>query len=86
MSKQMTIEDLTRILVECAGEAEGAPSGADFAETEFEELGYDSLALMETAARIKDEYGVDIPDDVVADLLTPRAFVDAVNNGVREGV
>ncbi|GAB3723929.1 acyl carrier protein [Nocardiopsis nanhaiensis] len=86
MSKQITVADLTRILVECAGETEGIDPGSDIGDIEFEALGYDSLALMETAARIKDEYGVDISDDVVAELRTPRSFVDTVNNGVSEGV
>ena len=83
---RMTIEDLTRILVECAGAADAVEAGKDLHDLEFEELGYDSLALMETAARTKVEFGVDLPDDVVAELHTPRAYLDTVNKNIGETV
>jgi minimal PKS acyl carrier protein len=76
MSK-MTIDDLRRVLVECAGEGDGL--SGDIHDRAFDELGYDSLALMETAARIAAEYGVAIPDEVVAELKTPREVLDLVN-------
>ncbi|PRX99102.1 acyl carrier protein [Allonocardiopsis opalescens] len=79
MSSPMTIDDLRRMLIACAGETRPAALAGDFADRDFEELGYDSLALMETAARIQDAYGVRIPDERVADLRTPRAVLDAVN-------
>lgn len=75
----MTFEDLRRILIECAGLAYGVDFAEDILDTDFAELGYDSLALMEAAARIKQEFGVDIPDDQIAALKTPRAMLDTVN-------
>jgi act minimal PKS acyl carrier protein len=76
----MTLDDLRRILVECAGSEEGvgSPDG-DLLDASFEDLGYDSLALMETAARIKQEFGVSIPDDEITEVETPRALLALVN-------
>ncbi|QFZ18804.1 acyl carrier protein [Saccharothrix syringae] len=78
MSK-MTVHDLHRILVQCAGEAEQGVLGADALDRDFDDLGYDSLALMETAAQIAKEYGVEISDERVAELRTPREVLAVVN-------
>lgn len=75
----MTMDELRDILIECAGEDEAHALNGDIADIEFDALGYDSLALMETAARIKQRFGVSIPDDQIAELTTPLAVLDAVN-------
>ncbi len=75
----MTLDDLRAILVECAGEDDAAGMAGDIAEVPFEDLGYDSLALMETAARIEQRFGVRIPDEQIMMLVTPNAVLDAVN-------
>ena len=80
----MTIDALRAILVSCAGEEENVDLRADISDVTFEELGYDSLALMETAARIEQDFGVRLPDDVVVELKTPRALLDVVNGGLVE--
>ncbi|GAB3497753.1 acyl carrier protein [Amycolatopsis cihanbeyliensis] len=74
----MTIDDLRRILAECAGEDENGDLGGDILDRPFADLGYDSLALMETAARITREFGVTIADDDVIGLSTPRELLDLV--------
>ncbi|MPQ97200.1 actinorhodin polyketide synthase [Modestobacter sp. I12A-02628] len=79
----MTIDDLNRILVACAGEADSGPLTEQRVDTTFEDLGYDSLARMETASRIADEFGLSIPDDQVMELRTPRDVLDLVNSLVR---
>jgi act minimal PKS acyl carrier protein len=76
---EMTLEELRAILVECAGEDEEIDVGGDIAETDFADLGYDSLALLEMASRIERTRGVRIPDDLVPELRTPRAVLDVVN-------
>lgn len=74
----MTIDDLRRILAECAGEDETGDLHGDILDTTFDELGYDSLALMETAAKIRQEFGVDVDDDHIAVMATPRMLLDVV--------
>ncbi|MEV7421612.1 MULTISPECIES: acyl carrier protein [unclassified Streptomyces] len=76
----MDLDDLRRILVACAGQDDGIDLTGDILDTPLEELGYDSLALMESAARIKQEFGVDLTDDDVAEVGTPRALLSLVND------
>jgi act minimal PKS acyl carrier protein len=73
------LEDLTRLLRECAGEEEGVDLDGDVLDVSFIELGYDSLALLQVTGRIQREYGVEVPDDAVADAETPRALLELVN-------
>ncbi|MEU9982395.1 acyl carrier protein [Streptomyces sp. NPDC050856] len=80
MSKQeFTLADLKRILLEGAGAGEGVDLDGDILDTDFEQLGYESLALLETAGRIEREYGITLDDDVFTDSPTPRALIAAVN-------
>ena len=72
------LTDLVRLLEESAGVAEGVDLDGDVLETSFLELGYDSLALLQVTGRIKREYDIPLPDDVVADALTPRGLLEAI--------
>lgn len=80
---QLTGDDLAALLATAAGPA--APGDNGFLDTEFELLGYDSLARLETAALIRARYGLKLPDDIVVEANTPgelltltnRAFADA---------
>jgi minimal PKS acyl carrier protein len=74
----MTIDDFRRIIVDCAGESE-LRLDARLLDTRFDDIGYDSLALMESAARIYDKYGVRIPEEMIMDMETPRHVLDFVN-------
>ncbi|MEU1217170.1 acyl carrier protein [Streptomyces sp. NPDC005791] len=74
-----TVEDLKKILLEGAGAGEGVDLDGDILTTDFEELGYESLALLETGSRIEREYGIALDDDVFTDHRTPQALVAAVN-------
>jgi minimal PKS acyl carrier protein len=76
---EMTLEELRVILVDCAGEDETIDVSGDIADVGFDALGYDSLALLEMAARIEQIRLVKIPDGVVDDLKTPRTVLDLVN-------
>lgn len=78
----MTIDDLHRVLTVCAGESDGIPAGEEILDWDFDDLGYDSLARMETAARIEQEYGVHIPDEHITELRTPRQVLGFVNGAL----
>ena len=77
-AKEFTIDDLIRILNEGAGAEEGIDLNGDILDTPFDELGYESLALLETGLRIGREYGIELEDSVLIDIETPRDFVNAV--------
>ncbi|MFC0436767.1 acyl carrier protein [Kutzneria buriramensis] len=82
MSDRITLADLRQILVESAGEDDLLLG--DIEHTPFAELGYDSLALIETAALIKQRFGVQIADDAIAGLATPAEVLDLVNGTLVE--
>ncbi|MEU6714048.1 acyl carrier protein [Nonomuraea sp. NPDC046802] len=81
---QLSIDDLRRVLVDCAGEREGLAVGGDIAELTFEELGYDSLALIETAAKLKQRFDIDIEDDKVVTAETLGALLGLANAAVAQ--
>ncbi|MFJ8903114.1 phosphopantetheine-binding protein [Streptomyces sp. NPDC102359] len=78
-SIRFTLDDLRRILLEAAGADEDVDLAGDIADTTFEVLGYESIALLETGGRIEREYGIVLDDDDLGDDITPRDLVDAVN-------
>lgn len=77
---------LVQLLRECAGEEEEVDLDGDILDTAFEDLGYDSLALFNTVSRIERDYGVELPDEVVAVAQTPRQLMELVNTGIAERV
>jgi act minimal PKS acyl carrier protein len=78
--RQITLRELQDIMRACAGEDEGALPLEQAPDQPFDELGYDSLALMETHSRIKKDYGIELAEDEVAGTKTPRELVDFVNS------
>ncbi|WP_409493543.1 acyl carrier protein [Amycolatopsis sp. cmx-11-12] len=83
MSK-LTLTDLTEMMRECAGESEEVDLRGDVLDILFDDLGYDSIALLETAARIQRDHGVNLPDDAVTDAKTPRALLGLVNQAIED--
>jgi act minimal PKS acyl carrier protein len=82
--RTMTLDDLLKILTEAAGYGDSLDQATDVAAAEFEDLGYDSLALLETAARIEQDFGVTLPDDQITESRTPRELLDLVNSSLAE--
>lgn len=81
---RFTLGDLRRIMRGCAGADESVDLDGDIAQVPFADLGYDSLAVLETASRVEKEYGVSIPDDAAADLDRPAALIEYVNGQLTE--
>ncbi|KAA2262590.1 acyl carrier protein [Solihabitans fulvus] len=81
MSK-LTIEELFQALVESAGEAETGVTPSDSLDVPFADIGYDSLALMETAARITQRTGVTVDDQQLIEAETPRQLLDLLNTAM----
>jgi act minimal PKS acyl carrier protein len=74
-----TLDDLKRTLRQAAGVAEGVDLDGDILDTDFDALGYESLALLEAGSLVEREYGIALDEEAVNDARTPRAFIDAVN-------
>lgn len=80
--QEFTIDDLKRILLAAAGAAEGPGLDADILDETFDDLGYDSIAMLETASRVERERGLTLSDSVIAEATTPRLFLAYVNEHV----
>ncbi|MDQ1016538.1 acyl carrier protein [Streptomyces afghaniensis] len=79
--KHFELSDLTALLRECAGEEEGVDLDGDVLDVSFTDLGYDSLALLQTTGRIERDHDVTLGD--VLDVAgTPRLYLDAVNRAL----
>jgi minimal PKS acyl carrier protein len=75
------LADLRRILREGAGVEQGVDLDGEILDSAFDDLGYDSIALLETSARISREYQVSIDDGALSDVKTPRELIALVNAG-----
>lgn len=82
---EFTLDALIAILQECAGEDDETSLTGDILDTDFEDLGYDSVALMETASRIETVYRVTLTDDIVGQAGTPRDLLQLVNMSLATG-
>ncbi len=74
-----TLDDLIPIMRSCAGDDEDVTLDDRILEVPFTELGYDSLALLELQSQIQLRYEVDLADDAVKHMTTPRRAIDYVN-------
>ena len=80
---QLTLGDLRDLLDECAGADEDVDLSGDIADVPFEDLGYDSLGILNTVGRIETRYSVKISDDVVTAAKTPRLMLERINEALR---
>jgi act minimal PKS acyl carrier protein len=76
---KFTVADLARVMRDAAGEDELVNLDDKILQCSFGELGYDSLAVMETASRVEREYGVALDEDAMAAVETPTQFLELVN-------
>ncbi|HEX9336765.1 MAG TPA: acyl carrier protein [Pseudonocardiaceae bacterium] len=81
MNKAMNIDDLHGILIACAG-GDTDVSNGDISGVSFETLGYDSLALIETAATLKRVHGVVIPDEQLTEVRNPGELLSLINDRI----
>lgn len=79
---EITLEDLIEVMRDCAGEDENLTANDVVANTDFDELGYDSLALMAASTMVEKKYSVTIGEDELARTRTLASFVDLVNRKV----
>jgi act minimal PKS acyl carrier protein len=84
--EKVSLDDIKQIMRECAGEDEGVDLDGDIADRGFDELGYDSLAVLETASRIQRRFAITVPDDDIALFTTPAKLVDYVNDRITAAV
>ncbi|MEV6948442.1 acyl carrier protein [Streptomyces sp. NPDC051172] len=81
---RLTLDGLRSILLECAGADESVDLDRDILDMEFADLGYDSLAVLETVSLIQRRHGAALQDDVVLEARTPRDLIDLTNKALAE--
>ncbi|MFJ9646097.1 acyl carrier protein [Streptomyces sp. NPDC004244] len=77
--RHLELTDLTRLLRECAGEDEGVDMDGDVLDVLFLDLGYDSLALLQTTGRIERDFDITLDEEAVDEAETPRQYLALVN-------
>jgi act minimal PKS acyl carrier protein len=75
----MTVDDLLTVLRQCAGVDESITLDESAMDTGFDDLGYDSLAVLEITGHIQREFGVRLADDAVKPADSPRRLLELVN-------
>lgn len=76
---ELTLRRLMEVMRDCAGDGEGVDLDGDIQDHNFDDLGYDSLARLETAAKLERDLGIRLPDEEVTSAMTPRDFLALVN-------
>lgn len=75
-----TLDDLRSIMRGSAGEDESVNLDGAIADSSFTDLGYDSLAVLEIMSQLAQRYGIRIPEEDAAELVTPAQAVTYVNS------
>lgn len=76
---ELTLDTLREIMIEAAGDDEAVDLERDILDVPFTDLGFDSLAMLETVTLVKRRTGVSIADDELDAVGTPRALLAKVN-------
>jgi act minimal PKS acyl carrier protein len=77
--QEFTFGQLKEALRASAGVDGSVDLDGDVLDVPFEELGYDSLAILELASRVQREFRVPMPDDARQHMPTPRAALAYIN-------
>ncbi len=73
-----TITEFRDVVSACFGGATGEEIKDSTLDTEFTDLGFDSLTVYEIVLRIQDDFGVSIPDEELDELRTPASLIQHV--------
>ncbi|MFF4173874.1 acyl carrier protein [Streptomyces sp. NPDC001744] len=76
------LTDLIALLRESAGEDEGVDLDGDVQDVPFADLGYDSLAMLQTTGLVERQWGVLLDEEAVSEAETPRQYVEVVNRAL----
>ncbi|WP_433254681.1 acyl carrier protein [Streptosporangium sp. CA-135522] len=80
----LNLDELKQIMSNC-GVDEAVDLDGPILDTPFEELGYDSLAVLEIQGQLEQLYSVPFSDDALEQTKTPRQMLDFVNDLITAG-
>lgn len=81
MMRTMNATDLQDILRAAGGDTT-IGNWSEILDHSFDDIGYDSLALLEAAGEIQRQYGVCLADDALTQTLTPKNLLALVNANI----
>jgi act minimal PKS acyl carrier protein len=76
---EFSITELRGVVRACVGEHDAAELDEAALDTEFADIGLDSLVVFEVATRLQDDRHIRISDDELEQVRTPRDLIDLVN-------
>ncbi|KAA0021671.1 acyl carrier protein [Antrihabitans cavernicola] len=79
-----TENDLVDVILRSAGDDDEIPFTVDNIDDSFEDVGLDSLAIMECLSLMKRELEIALDAGVVDAVETPRDLLDIANEYLRE--
>ena len=78
------LDDLRKIMEQVSDEDDELNLDGDIAEQPFDELGLDSLGVLDLMTRIQQDWHVAVPDEVISTARVPQDVVDFVSQRLRE--
>jgi minimal PKS acyl carrier protein len=78
-------DDLTSIMRVCAGMEDTTDLEGAALDRSYEEMGYDSLAVLEIQAQIERRFGVPLGDDALEYMSSPGSTISYVNGLLQAG-
>jgi act minimal PKS acyl carrier protein len=81
---QFTMDDLRKTIDSCLGSNSTEPLTDANVDTKLDDLGYDSLSIIEFITKLQDDLHISITDEEIDDLHTPRAVIDFINRQLTE--
>ena len=73
------IKDLVVLLRTNAGDSDTFDLDGDVLDVPFDELNYDSLALLQVTGAIERDYEVTLDEEALEEAQTPRQYLEVVN-------
>ncbi|MDP4503525.1 MULTISPECIES: acyl carrier protein [unclassified Nonomuraea] len=77
--REFTLAEFIELMETHAGEPDEGRLDDTVIDVLFEQLGYDSVALLEVLSQIKHQYGIDLAEEILGDVKTPRQALDKIN-------
>jgi minimal PKS acyl carrier protein len=75
----LTLEEFIALIETHAGEPDEGDLDVNVIDVLFEQLGYDSIRLLEVISQIRYRYGLDLNEEILTEMRTPRQALDKLN-------
>jgi act minimal PKS acyl carrier protein len=76
---ELTLEEFIALIETHAGEPDEGDLDVNVIDVLFEQLGYDSIRLLEVISQIRFRYGLDLNEEILTEMRTPRQALDKLN-------